>query len=71
MSKYQGCEKYNAIISKFLITLRPFIQKNRPVAIISRIQKSKLSPFGSAKDSGQIIGDIVAPTSNLVTWDVL
>ena len=71
MSKYQGYEKYNAILSRFLIRFRPFIQNDRPVAIISPIKKSKRAAFGSAKDSGKIIGDILEPTSNLVTWDFL
>ncbi len=71
MSNYQGYEKYNAILLIFLIRFRPFIQNDRPVAIISPIKKSKRVAFGSAKDSGKIIGDIVEPTSNLVTWDVL
>ena len=59
MSNYQGYEKYNAILSRFLIRFRPFIQNDRPVAIIS-IKKSKRAAFGSAKDSGKIIGDIFA-----------
>ena len=71
MSNYQGYEKYNAILLIFLIRFRPFIQNDRPVAIISPIQKSKRAAFGSTKDSGKIIGDIIGPTSNLVTWDVL
>ena len=29
MSKYRGCEKYNAILSIFLIRFRPFIQNDR------------------------------------------
>ena len=71
MSNYQGYEKYNAILLIFLIRFRPFIQNDRLVAIISPIKKSKRAAFGSAKDSGKIIGDIIEPTSNLVTWDVL
>lgn len=71
MSKYRGYEKYNAILSRFLIRFRPFIQNDRPVAIISSIKKNKRSAFGSAKDSGKIIGDSVEPTSNLVTWNSL
>jgi antitoxin (DNA-binding transcriptional repressor) of toxin-antitoxin stability system len=38
-------------------------QNDRPVAIISPIKKSKRSAFGSAKDSGKIIGDIVGNLS--------
>lgn len=44
-------------------------QNNQPFAIISPVKKSQRAAFGSAQDSGQIIGDIVEPTSNLVTWD--
>lgn len=47
------------------------IQNGVPFAIISPINKSKRAAFGAMKDSGQITGDIVEPTSNLVTWDVL
>ncbi|MDJ1177519.1 hypothetical protein PJF56_01455 [Roseofilum sp. BLCC_M91] len=44
---------------------------DRPLAIISPTTKPKRAAFGSAKGTGKIIGDIVEPTSNLVTWDVL
>ena len=47
------------------------IQNGIPFAIISPIKKSKRAAFGAMKDSGQITGDIVEPTANLVTWDVL
>jgi hypothetical protein len=30
-----------------------------------------MSLIGSAKDTIKIIGDIVEPTSNLVTWDLV
>lgn len=46
-------------------------ENNQDIAIISPIKKSKRAAFGARKDSGKIIGDIVEPTSNLVTWDVL
>jgi antitoxin VapB len=36
-------------------------QNNQPLAIISPIKKSKRLSFGSAKDSGKIIKDIVEP----------
>lgn len=44
---------------------------NTAIAIISPIIKNKRATFGVMKDSGEIIGDIVEPTSNLVNWDVL
>ncbi|BAY94824.1 MULTISPECIES: type II toxin-antitoxin system Phd/YefM family antitoxin [unclassified Tolypothrix] len=47
------------------------IQNGIPLAIISPINQSKRAAFGAMKDSGQITGDIIEPTSNLVTWDVL
>ncbi len=47
------------------------IQNGIPFAIISPIKKSKRAGFGAMKDSGNITGDIVEPTANLVTWDVL
>jgi prevent-host-death family protein len=47
------------------------IQNGIPFAIISPIKKSKRAVFGAMKDSGKITGDIVEPTANLVTWDVL
>jgi prevent-host-death family protein len=46
-------------------------QNGIPFAIISPIKKSKRAVFGAMKDSGKITGDIVEPTANLVTWDVL
>ena len=47
------------------------IQNGIPFAIISPIKKSKRAVFGAMKDSGKITGDIVEPTANLVTWDIL
>jgi antitoxin (DNA-binding transcriptional repressor) of toxin-antitoxin stability system len=47
------------------------IQNGIPFAIISPIKKNKRAAFGAMKDSGEITGDIVEPTSNLVTWDIL
>ena len=44
MSKYRGYEKYNAILSRFLIRFRPFIQNDRPVAIISPSKKVNEQP---------------------------
>ena len=42
-----------------------------PLATISPIQKGKRATFGAMKNTGQILGDIVEPTSNLVDWDAL
>lgn len=66
-------ETIQALLTQAIQTGEPLTiaQNDRPVAIISPIQKSKRAAFGSAKDSGKIIGDIIEPTSNLVTWDVL
>ncbi|NJR24022.1 MAG: prevent-host-death family protein [Richelia sp. CSU_2_1] len=62
-----------ALLTQAIQTGEPvtIAQNDRPIAIISPIQKSTRSAFGSAKNSGKIIGDIVEPTSNLVTWDSL
>jgi len=38
---------------------------------LENIDEIMFSAFGAMKDSTQILGDIVEPTSNLVTWDVL
>ena len=38
------------------------------IAIVSPIKKGKRAAFGAMKDTGKIIGDIVEPTSNLLTW---
>ena len=46
-------------------------QNGIPLAIISPIKKSKSAAFGVMKDRGKILGDIVEPSSNLVSWDVL
>jgi antitoxin (DNA-binding transcriptional repressor) of toxin-antitoxin stability system len=46
-------------------------QGDLPFAVISPVTKSKRAAFGSGKDTIKIIGDIVEPTSNLVTWDVV
>jgi hypothetical protein len=34
-------------------------------------KESKRATFGAMKDSAEILGDIVEPTSNLVTWEIL
>lgn len=66
-------ETIQALLTQAIQTGEPLTiaQNDRPVATISPIKKSKRSAFGSAKDSSKIIGDIVEPTSHLVTWDVL
>jgi antitoxin (DNA-binding transcriptional repressor) of toxin-antitoxin stability system len=46
-------------------------QNDQPLLIVSPAPKTTRAAFGSAKDTGKIIGDIVEPTSNLVTWDAL
>jgi antitoxin (DNA-binding transcriptional repressor) of toxin-antitoxin stability system len=46
-------------------------QNGIPLAILSPIKKRQRATFGVMKDSGKILGDIVEPTSNLVSWDVL
>lgn len=42
-----------------------------PFAIIEPIKKKKRSALGAMKHRTKIVGDIVEPTSNLVSWDVL
>lgn len=44
---------------------------NQPLAVISPTTQPKRAAFGAAKGTGKINGDIVEPTSNLVTWDAL
>ena len=46
-------------------------QNDIPIAIIAPIKKSKRAVFGAMKNTGKIVGDIVEPTANLVTWDAL
>ncbi|MBE9050218.1 prevent-host-death family protein [Nostocales cyanobacterium LEGE 11386] len=66
-------ETVQNLINQAQKTGEPFtiIQNGVAIAIISPIHKSKRAAFGGMKDSGKITGDIVEPTSNLVTWDVL
>ena len=47
------------------------VQNGIPFAIISPITQRPRAAFGVMKDSGEIVGDIVEPSSNLTTWDVL
>jgi antitoxin (DNA-binding transcriptional repressor) of toxin-antitoxin stability system len=46
-------------------------QNGIPLAIISPIKQNQRAAFGAMKNSGKIVGDIIEPTSNLVSWDVL
>ena len=46
-------------------------QDGIPLATISPIQSSKRNSFGCMKDTGEILDDIVEPTSNLVSWESL
>ena len=66
-------ETFQNLLTQVLRTGEPLTitQNNQPFAIISPANKSKRASFGSAKGTGKIIGDILEPTSNLVTWDVL
>lgn len=45
------------------------IQDGMPLAIISPIKQKKRASFGSMKNSTEIIGDLVSPTSELVSWE--
>lgn len=45
-------------------------QNNQPLAVISPVKKCTRAAFGSAQSTGQIIGDIMEPTSNFVHWDI-
>jgi len=45
------------------------IQDGMPLAIISPIKQHKRANFGVMKNSTEIIGDIVEPTSELISWE--
>jgi antitoxin (DNA-binding transcriptional repressor) of toxin-antitoxin stability system len=45
------------------------IQDGTPLAIISPIKQKKRASFGVMKNSTEIIGDLVEPTSELVSWE--
>jgi antitoxin (DNA-binding transcriptional repressor) of toxin-antitoxin stability system len=45
------------------------IQDGIPLALISPIKPSKRASFGIMKNSTEIIGDLVSPTSELVSWE--
>jgi len=46
-------------------------QNGIPYATISPVKKSKRAAIGAMKNTGKIVGDIVEPTANLITWDAL
>jgi antitoxin VapB len=46
-------------------------QDGIPLVAISPIHSSKRNSFGCMKDTGEILDDIVEPTSNLVSWESL
>ncbi len=47
------------------------IQNGTPVVMIYPAKSSKRAPFGVAKESGQVIGDLVEPPLSPTTWNVL
>ena len=47
------------------------IQDGIPLAIISPIKQQKRATFGVMKDRVEIVGDILEPTSELVSWEVM
>jgi len=47
------------------------MQGDRPFVIISPVQKRQRAAFGSMKAETKVLGDILAPTSTLVQWEVL
>ncbi len=47
------------------------IQDGTPLAIISPLKPKKRACFGVMKDNTEIIGNIVEPTSELVSWEAM
>ena len=47
------------------------IQDGIPLAILTPIQQQKRAAFGAMKDRVEIVGDILEPTSELVSWEVM
>ena len=47
------------------------IQDGVPLAIISPKKKKKRATFGAMKDRVEIVGDVLEPTSELVSWEVM
>ena len=46
-------------------------QDGIPLAIITPIKQQKRATFGAIKDRVEIVGDILEPTSELVSWEVM
>lgn len=46
-------------------------QDGIPLAIISPIKQQKRAAFGAMKDRVEIVGDILEPTSELVSWEAM
>lgn len=46
-------------------------KEGEPLAVIQPILKKRRATFGVMKHKGKILGDLVEPTSNLVSWNVL
>jgi antitoxin (DNA-binding transcriptional repressor) of toxin-antitoxin stability system len=46
-------------------------QDGIPLATISPIKSTKRNAFGCMKGTGEILDDLVEPTSNLVSWESL
>ncbi len=46
-------------------------QDGIPLAIIAPIKQQKRAPFGAMKERVEIFGDILEPTSELVSWEAM
>ncbi len=46
-------------------------QDGIPLATISPINQQKRAPFGAMKERVEIVGDILEPTSELVSWEAM
>ncbi len=46
-------------------------QDGIPLATISPIKQQKRATFGAMKDRIEIVGDILEPTSELVSWEAI
>ena len=47
------------------------IQDGVPLAIISPIKQQKRATFGALEDRVEIVRDVLEPTSELVSWEVM
>lgn len=47
------------------------IQDGIPLAILTPIKQQKRAAFGAMKDRVEIVGDILEPTSSLVSWEAM